>query len=74
MVHELDADTRQVTALNFGPAPVSGTVRSDHLPAGAVITSVPDGGVLASVDDLHGFGLELSPYAGACLIVQLAPG
>jgi trehalose synthase len=73
MVHELDAGTRQVTALNFGPAPVSGTVRSDHLPAGAVITSVPDGEVLASVDDLHGFGLELSPYAGACLIVQLAP-
>jgi hypothetical protein len=48
-----------VTALNFGAVHVSGTVRSQHLPAGAAITSVPDGEMLARVDDLHGFGLEL---------------
>jgi hypothetical protein len=71
MVHELDAETRQVTALNFGAVPVSGTVRSEHLTAGAVITSVPDGELLTTVDDLHGFGLELPAYAGSCLIVRL---
>jgi trehalose synthase len=70
MVHELDPDNRQITALNFGPETVTGTLRSDHLPAGAVITDLLDGQVLAAVDDLHGFGLELGAYSGACLLVQ----
>ena len=40
MVHELRDGTLQITALNFSAEPITGTVRSEHLPGGARLTDM----------------------------------
>jgi trehalose synthase len=73
MVHEIDEQTLQITALNFSGEQLSGTVRSEHLPPGATVTDMFSGEALGTVDDLHSFGLVLAGYQGTSLLVRTAP-
>ena len=72
MIHQL-TDAEQVTVLNFGAEPISGTVRSDHLvPASALVdmfTNLEAG----EVDDLGSFQISLGPHEGRSLLV-MCPG
>jgi trehalose synthase len=70
MVHRLDEETLQLTVLNFSGEQVSGSVRSEHLPAGATVTDMFTDEELATVDDLHSFGLVLEGYQGTSLLVR----
>jgi trehalose synthase len=70
MVHRIDDHTHQITALNFSGEQLSGTVRSEHLPPGAIVTDMFTGEELTAVDDLHSFVLVLGPYRGTSLLVK----
>ncbi len=76
LVHRLepgaDGATRlHVSVLNFAAEPVSGTVRSEHLPPGARVTDMFNDQPVGVVDDLHGFAVELEPHQGHALLVSL---
>jgi len=67
MVHRLTDETLQVTVLNFSGEEISGSIRSEHLPRGATVLDMFTDEQIATVDDLHSFGLVLGPYAGTSL-------
>ncbi len=69
MVHRIDDQRLQITALNFSAERLSGTVRSEHLPPGARVTDMFTGDALGTVDDLHSFGLVLDGYQGTSLLI-----
>jgi maltose alpha-D-glucosyltransferase/alpha-amylase len=69
MVHELRDGTLQITALNFSGETINGSVRSEHLPAGARLTDMFTGEELGNVDDLHAFSLEIERFSGRSLLV-----
>lgn len=74
MVHELAEEGRyQLTVLNFANEDVAGTVRSETLPPGASVSDMFTGNVFATVDDLHSFTVEMPPYHGMSLLVEVAP-
>jgi hypothetical protein len=70
MVHNLDGHRLQITALNFSPEEITGTVRSEHLPGGAQLTDMLTGEDLGTVDDLNSFSLDLGGYEGRALLVN----
>jgi trehalose synthase len=70
MVHNLDGDRLQITALNFSAETLTGSVRSEQVPAGARLSDMLTGEDLGTVDDLHSFSLALGPYAGRALLVE----
>ena len=73
LVHELDGCERyQLTVLNFAHEAVAGTVCSRHLPPGHRVTDMFSGAVLATVDDLHSFAVDLPPHHGMSLLVEVA--
>ena len=63
MVHQLDR-ILQVTVLNFSPEPISGSIRSKHLPKGDVVTDMMTGIEIGEVDDLHNFAVTLEGLRG----------
>ena len=69
MVHNLDGHELQITALNFSPEALTGSVRSEHLPGGASLTDMLTGEELGTVDDLHSFSLTLDGYQGRSILV-----
>lgn len=76
LVHRLDdgnpafADARmQVTVLNFANEPVLGIVRSHALPTRRLVTDAGSGEVVARVDDLQSFPVQLEPHEGLFLLV-----
>jgi trehalose synthase len=71
LVHQL-ADERQyqLTVLNFAGEEVSGTVRSEKLPASSTVSDMFTGKALATVDDLHSFSVDLPAYHGMSLLVE----
>ena len=71
MVHVLADGTPQVTALNFSPGAITGTVRSDHLPPGARVQDMGTGEEFAVIDGLHSFSLDLEAYEGRSLLVAV---
>jgi trehalose synthase len=73
MVHRLHDDNLQITALNFGGEPVTGTVRSEHLPPGSKVLDMFSDEEVAQVDDLHSFSLALGEYEGRPLFVCPPP-
>jgi trehalose synthase len=74
MVHRLEDQVRtQVTVLNFGQEPVTGTVRSEHLPPGATVTDMFTDWPLGEVDDLNSFTVSLDALEGLSLLVEAAP-
>jgi hypothetical protein len=74
MVHRLPDGVRfQVTVLNFGQEPVTGTVRSEHLPPGASVTDMFTDWPLGEVDDLNSFTVSLDALEGLSLLVEPAP-
>ncbi|MGE2713150.1 maltose alpha-D-glucosyltransferase [Mycolicibacterium litorale] len=74
MVHELAEEGRyQLTVLNFANEEVAGTVRSEALPPGASVSDMFTGTVLATVDDLHSFAVEMPPHHGMSLLVEVTP-
>lgn len=71
LVHQLaDEDRYQLTVLNFANEEVAGTVRSDKIPAGGVVSDMFTGKQLATVDDLHSFAVEMPPHHGMSLLVE----
>ena len=68
MVHQLDIG-RQITVLNFAAQPISGTVRSEHLPPRSVVVDMTTGIQVGEVDDLHSFAISLEPHEGLTLLV-----
>ncbi len=68
LVHQLDR-ILQVTVLNFSPEPISGSIRSKHLPKGDVVTDMMTGIEIGEVDDLHNFAVTLDGLEGLCLLV-----
>ena len=72
LVHELaEPGTLHVSVLNFANEHVVGTVRSEHLAAGAVVSDMFTSRDIATVDDLLGFTVELEPHQGHSLLVTL---
>ncbi len=72
LVHELDGEGRfQLTVLNFAQEHIAGTVRSEHLPPGAVVSDMFSGHEIATVDDLHSFATEMPPLHGMSLLVEV---
>ena len=72
MVHQLDIG-KQITVLNFAAQPISGTVRSEHLPPGSVVVDMTSGIQVGEVDDLHSFAISLDPHEGLTLLVGEPP-
>ena len=68
MVHALDAGI-QVTALNFSPAPVTGTAMSDHLTIGSSVTDMLTNAQLPDVGEDHTLRLNLQPHQGLSLLL-----
>ncbi len=68
MVHQL-SNAEQVTVLNFGAEPISGTVRSDHLVPGSSVIDMFTDVKAGVVDDLHSFQVSLGPHEGKALLV-----
>ena len=60
----------QVTVLNFTGERIEGTVRSDAFTPRMAVVDARDGGEIGWVDDLHSFGVWLSPYSGLFLLLQ----
>ncbi len=74
LVHELADEGRyQLTVLNFANEEVAGTVRSDTLPPGGVVSDMFTGKSIATVDDLHSFAVEMPPHHGMSLLIEAAP-
>ncbi|NKX56703.1 maltose alpha-D-glucosyltransferase [Arthrobacter mobilis] len=74
LVNRLPSGSVQITAINFSPEDIAGTVRSEHLACGAPVSNVLGGEVLlGQVDDLHSFYLQLPAYQGAVLILGEPP-
>jgi trehalose synthase len=69
MVHRLAGDDLQITALNFSREPITGTVRSEHLPPESRVIDMFTDEDVAVVDDLHSFSLELEAFGGRSLWV-----
>jgi len=72
MVHQLDIG-KQITVLNFAAQPISGTVRSEHLPPGSVVVDMTTGIQVGEVDDLYSFAISLDPHEGLTLLVGEPP-
>ncbi|MBW0113583.1 maltose alpha-D-glucosyltransferase, partial [Pseudonocardia sp. KRD-182] len=71
MVHRLAGPGQlHLTVLNFSGEPVSGTVRSEHLVPGAVVTDMFTDRTVGTVDDLHAFSVDMEPHQGHSLLVQ----
>jgi hypothetical protein len=69
LVHRLADETLQLTVLNFSGEEISGSVRSEHLPAGARVENMVTDEERGIVVDLHRFALTLAPYQGTSLRV-----
>jgi trehalose synthase len=71
LVHQLDdPDQLQLTVLNFANEPIAGTIHSAELPPGAQVSDMFTGEVIAAVDDLRSFALEMEEHQGMSLLVQ----
>jgi maltose alpha-D-glucosyltransferase/alpha-amylase len=71
MVHQLESGDCEVTVLNFSDQEMAGTVRSEQLETGSLVTDLFSGEEVGSVDDLHSFYIHLEPYQGTALLVTL---
>jgi trehalose synthase len=69
MVHRLAGRDLQITAMNFGSEPITGSVRSEHLPAGSRVIDMFTGDDVAQVDDLHSFSIAIDGHDGRGLLV-----
>lgn len=76
LVHRLDdgdphADApMQVTVLNFSQEPTEGTVRSEELVPGSLVTDAASGDEVGRVDDLRSFSVSLPAYGAMFLLLQ----
>jgi trehalose synthase len=74
MVHQLAVPEQlQLTVLNFANEPIAGTVRSEHLVPGSEVRDMFHDDLVATVDDLSSFHVELTPHGGMALLVRRAP-
>jgi hypothetical protein len=73
MVHRLDTAQVQVTVLNFSGQSVAGSVKSEHLAPGSVVTDMSTDQVIAEVDLGQTFPISLDPYEGLSLLTDPHP-
>jgi hypothetical protein len=70
MVQQLaDPEQLGLTVLNFANEPIAGTVRSEHLVPGSTVTDMFHDDLVATVDDLSSFHVELRAHGGMALLV-----
>jgi trehalose synthase len=73
LVHQLAEQGKyQLTVLNFANEHIAGTVCSEKLPPAASVSDMFTGKSLATVDDLHGFNVEMPAHHGMSLLVETA--
>ena len=71
MVHRIgESGQTQATVLNFGSAPVSGAVASEHFQPGARAYDALTGREVGVVDDMHALYVELPGHDGFCVLFQ----
>ncbi|MFP5345809.1 MAG: maltose alpha-D-glucosyltransferase [Actinomycetes bacterium] len=77
MVHRLDGGDAsrsdalmQVTILNFTGEAIEGTVRSDAFTPRMAVVDAGNDSEIGWVDDMHSFGVWLSPYGGLFLLLR----
>ncbi|HET7630599.1 MAG TPA: hypothetical protein VFK03_04460, partial [Candidatus Saccharimonadales bacterium] len=70
MVHALTSGDTQITVINFSDEAVSAVISSEALPVEASVTDMMTDEVVARVDQLKSFPLELSAYQGLALLVK----
>jgi trehalose synthase len=71
LVHRLDAARLHLSVLNFSAEPVTGTVRSEHLVPGAVVSDMFTSRPVAVVDDLRSFSVDLEGHQGHSLLIEV---
>lgn len=70
MIHQLpDTENKQVTILNFAQEPITGTVHSEFLEPGWVVSDMVTHEVMGEVDALRSFSISLGVHIGLSLIV-----
>ena len=70
MIHQLpDTDDKQMTILNFAQEPITGTVRSEHLEPGSLVSDMVTHDVHGEIDDLNSFSIVLNAHEGVSLVV-----
>ena len=70
LVHRLASGAVQVTALNFSPERIVGTIHSEHLPANSSVVDLTTAESIGLVDDLMNFSLTIEPYGGRALLMN----
>ena len=70
MVHQLDSERRQVTVLNFSAEPISGSVRSEHLPPAPVVVDMITDRRSARSTTCTASPVTLDPHEGLSLLVE----
>lgn len=69
LVNQLENDSIQVTALNFGNEKISARIQSEFLPTGRAF-DLSTRKKVDNVDDLGGFSVELSAFGGLAMVVR----
>lgn len=69
LINELESGAIQVTALNFGAEKMEARIQSEHLPIGRAF-DLSTRRKVGTVDDLHGFSVELPPFGGLAMIIR----
>ncbi|MGO1385968.1 MAG: maltose alpha-D-glucosyltransferase [Arachnia sp.] len=69
LINELESGAIQVTALNFGAEKMEVRIQSEHLPIGRAF-DLSTRRKVGTVDDLHGFSVELPPFGGLAMIIR----
>ena len=69
LINELEIGAIQVTALNFGAEKIEARVQSDQLHRGRAF-DLSTRRKVGTVDDLHGFSVELPAFGGLAMIIR----
>ncbi|MBP2366246.1 maltose alpha-D-glucosyltransferase [Pseudonocardia parietis] len=70
MVHALDDGRVQATVLNFADEHVDAAVQSDHFTPGSPVVDLFSGESLGTVDDLHGFRVDMTPFRATAVVLE----
>jgi trehalose synthase len=73
MVHRLESQLVQVTALNFSHSQIFEQVTSEHFGPGATVIDMSSERRLGQVDERRSFPISLRPYQGMSLLVADTP-
>lgn len=70
IINRLPGDLIQATVLNFSNEMINGSVTSEFFTAGYEVRDLDTNLVIATVDDLKNFNVELNPFDGKALVLR----